>query len=72
MLIAMSYNGYVLIAIVLGGLVGHFFSTWDTLSMDLEADVDGDAHLSDQYGLVRKGQPLDGGAYGNTSGACCD
>lgn len=36
MLIAMSYNGYILISIVLGGLVGHFFSTWDTLSFPLD------------------------------------
>ncbi|PWN93063.1 Ctr copper transporter, partial [Acaromyces ingoldii] len=36
MLIAMSYNGYILISIVLGGLVGHFFSTWDTLSFALD------------------------------------
>ncbi|KAN0063707.1 copper transporter complex subunit Ctr4 [Thecaphora frezii] len=31
MLMAMTYNGYILIAIVLGGMFGHFFSTWDTV-----------------------------------------
>lgn len=31
MLIAMTYNGYVLLSIILGALVGYFFSTWDTL-----------------------------------------
>ncbi len=30
MLIAMTFNGYIIIAIVLGGIFGHFFSTWDT------------------------------------------
>lgn len=44
MLIAMSYNGYILISIVLGGLVGHFFSTWDTLSFALDDSAD-DLHL---------------------------
>ncbi|KAE8221989.1 hypothetical protein CF319_g4746 [Tilletia indica] len=32
MLIAMSFNGYILIAIILGGFAGHFVSTWDNLS----------------------------------------
>ncbi|PWN45998.1 hypothetical protein IE81DRAFT_79638 [Ceraceosorus guamensis] len=40
MLIAMSFNGYILISIVLGGLVGHFFSTWDTLCFELEEQED--------------------------------
>ncbi|WFD35571.1 copper transporter complex subunit Ctr4 [Malassezia cuniculi] len=31
MLIAMTYNGYVLLSIILGAMVGYFFSTWDTL-----------------------------------------
>ena len=33
MLIAMTFNGYILISIILGALVGYFFSTWDTLGM---------------------------------------
>lgn len=33
MLIAMSFNGYILLSIVLGGLFGHFFSASDTLGM---------------------------------------
>ena len=31
MLIAMTYNGYLIISIILGALIGYFFSTWDTL-----------------------------------------
>ncbi|PWN52595.1 hypothetical protein IE53DRAFT_405048 [Violaceomyces palustris] len=38
MLIAMSFNGYMLISIVLGGLLGHFFSTWDTLGSFVEEE----------------------------------
>ena len=31
MLIAMSYNGYVLISMMLGALIGYFAASWDTL-----------------------------------------
>ena len=31
MLISMSYNGYILLSMMLGALVGHFVSSWDTL-----------------------------------------
>lgn len=30
-LIAMTYNGYLIISIILGALIGYFFATWDTL-----------------------------------------
>lgn len=40
MLIAMTFNGYIIIAIVLGGIFGHFFSTWDTLGSSHLLDVD--------------------------------
>ncbi|GAC97870.1 Ctr copper transporter [Pseudozyma hubeiensis SY62] len=40
MLIAMTFNGYIIIAIVLGGIFGHFFSTWDTLGSTHLVDVD--------------------------------
>ncbi|UZJ53910.1 hypothetical protein CBS101457_003230 [Exobasidium rhododendri] len=73
MLIAMSYNGYIIIAIVLGGLVGHFFSTWDTLSMQSDTDDD-DTQLMGQDRST--GQRMTGArsqaTYGNASGACCD
>jgi len=31
MLIAMTYNGYMLLSIILGAMVGYFATTWDTL-----------------------------------------
>lgn len=31
MLVAMSFNGYVILSMVLGALIGHFATTWDTL-----------------------------------------
>ena len=40
MLIAMSFNAYILISIALGGLVGHFVSTWDNLSFELDDGSD--------------------------------
>lgn len=40
MLIAMSFNGYILISIALGGLVGHFISTWDNLSFEMDSGAD--------------------------------
>ncbi|SPO29855.1 related to CTR3 - high-affinity copper transporter of the plasma membrane [Ustilago trichophora] len=52
MLIAMTFNGYIIIAIVLGGVFGHFFSTWDTL---------GSAHLVDADDGMGNGFPSDGG-----------
>ena len=48
----MTFNGYVIIAIVLGGIFGHFFSTWDTL---------GSSHLIDVDGFSGMGYPSDGG-----------
>jgi hypothetical protein len=74
MLIAMSYNGYILIAIVLGGVVGHFVSTWDTLSMQYEQEGEDDTQLMGQDGSRRKSRALmnSQSAYGNVSGACCD
>ncbi|KAK0569895.1 copper transporter complex subunit Ctr4 [Tilletia horrida] len=39
MLIAMTFNGYILIAIILGGFAGHFVSTWDNLSNALDPDA---------------------------------
>lgn len=44
MLIAMTFNGYIIIAIVLGGIFGHFFSTWDTLGSSHLLDVDQMGH----------------------------
>ncbi|CDS81968.1 related to CTR3-high-affinity copper transporter of the plasma membrane [Sporisorium scitamineum] len=44
MLIAMTFNGYIIIAIVLGGIFGHFFSTWDTLGSSHLVDVDQMSH----------------------------
>ena len=52
MLIAMTFNGYIIIAIVLGGIFGHFFSTWDTL---------GSSHLVDLDDGLGHGFPSDGG-----------
>ncbi|SNX87450.1 related to CTR3 - high-affinity copper transporter of the plasma membrane [Melanopsichium pennsylvanicum] len=40
MLIGMTFNGYILIAIILGGIFGHFFSTWDTLGSSHLIDTD--------------------------------
>lgn len=31
MLISMSFNGYILLSIILGAMIGFYFSTWDTL-----------------------------------------
>lgn len=74
MLIAMSYNGFILIAIVLGGLVGHFFSTWDTLSFTLAPD-EMDTDDTQLMGLAEQptGHTEKGfGDYGSNSGACCN
>lgn len=35
MLIAMTYNGYMLLSIILGAMVGYFATTWDTLGLSL-------------------------------------
>jgi hypothetical protein len=59
------------ISIVLGGLVGHFVSTWDTLSMQFEQDDD-DTNLMGQDGSRVKTAVPSQIAYGNVSGACCD
>lgn len=40
MLIAMTFNGFIIIAIVLGGIFGHFFSTWDTMGSSHMVDFD--------------------------------
>lgn len=40
MLMAMTFNGYIIMSICLGGLFGHFISTWDSLAFDLSADDD--------------------------------
>jgi hypothetical protein len=74
MLIAMSYNGYIIIAIVLGGSVGHFFSTWDTLSMQYDLDGE-DSQLMGQDGSISPktvGGLRSDAVYGNASGACCN
>lgn len=44
MLIAMTFNGYLILAIILGGLFGHFVSTWDALAFDL-SNTDEDPYL---------------------------
>ncbi len=44
MLIAMTFNGYLILCIVLGGLFGHFVSTWDALAFDLQT-IDDDEEL---------------------------
>jgi hypothetical protein len=74
MLIVMSYNGYIIIAVVLGGLVGHFVSTWDTLSLQLDDQDDEDSQLmgQDKYSGKTTALLRSEGAYGNVSGACCD
>ncbi|KAK0537721.1 copper transporter complex subunit Ctr4 [Tilletia horrida] len=50
MLIAMTFNGYILIAIILGGFAGHFVSTWDNLSRAVSPDEDEDDLLLDSNG----------------------
>lgn len=80
MLIAMSFNGYVLISICLGGLVGHFFTTWDFADMPMDDEID--AHNAGTAGAgvgatsaiaaqetARKRTAI--GGYGEGSGACC-
>lgn len=66
MLIAMTFNGYIIIAIVLGGIFGHFFSTWDTL---------GSSHLVDLDEGLGHGFPSDGGVLATPKEAagspCC-
>lgn len=62
----MTFNGYIIIAIVLGGIFGHFFSTWDTLGSSHLVDVDGFGHDSMSAG---------GGVIAtqaeNTASPCC-
>lgn len=38
MLIAMTFNGYIIMVICLGGLFGHFISTWDALAFTFASD----------------------------------
>ena len=40
MLIVMSFNAYILISVCLGGLVGHFISTWDNLTFEMDDGMD--------------------------------
>lgn len=44
MLIAMTFNGYLILAIILGGLFGHFVTTWDALAFDMSS-TDEDPYL---------------------------
>ncbi|KAL9934091.1 hypothetical protein V8E36_007173 [Tilletia maclaganii] len=59
MLIAMSFNGYILLAIMLGGFAGDFVSTWDNLS---RAMVDDDS--ADENDLLLFGAPANSGLSG--------
>jgi len=75
MLIAMSFNGYILISIVLGGIVGHFVSTWDVFYMEaieLNTEFD-DSQLMGQASTpayLNAIQKTD--QYQANSGACCN
>lgn len=84
MLIAMTFNGYILLAIMLGGTLGHFFSTRDTLGyggvvvrQERSADQDsieekaGGGNGDEQHardGLRVRSRP---DVYNTASGACC-
>lgn len=57
MLMAMTFNGYILLAICVGGLFGHFISTWDALAFDVDSK-------DDLYFMA-----LDGGAADYQTGA---
>lgn len=49
-LIAMTFNGYILLSIILGAMVGYFFSTWDTLgtiALDPESCIPGAAAVKE-------------------------
>ena len=37
MLIAMSFNGYMLISITLGALAGHYVATWDNVTFEQDS-----------------------------------
>ena len=75
MLIAMSFNGYILISIVLGGIVGHFVSTWDVFYMEaieLNTEFDdsqlmGKASTPAYLNAIHKTDK-----YQANSGACCN
>lgn len=75
MLIAMSFNGYILISIVLGGIVGHFVSTWDVFYMEaieLNTEFDdsqlmGQASTPAYLNAIHKTDK-----YQGSSGACCN
>ena len=73
MLIAMSYNGYIILSIVLGGFVGHYFSTWDTLTFEMEGSED-DVQLMGQDASPSNGRNVvpSNSVYQNNSGACCN
>jgi Ctr copper transporter family len=83
MLIAMTFNGFIILSIILGGLFGHFVSTWDALAFDL-SDADEDPYLLATGGggsqqqkyitangrrTLAAGQAA-GSSY-HASGACC-
>lgn len=69
MLIAMSFNGYILVSIIAGGISGHFVSTWDSFenggTQDLSAsDLSTVRDNSDSVSVKN--------TYGPTVGACCN
>lgn len=75
MLIAMSFNGYILISIVLGGIVGHFVSTWDVFYMEAielgneydDSQLMGQASTPAYLNALHKSNQ-----YHSGSGACCN
>lgn len=71
MLIAMTFNGYIIIAIILGGIFGHFFSTWDTLGSSHLLDVDelGHGYSSDGGIVATPGEAAGASCCQNNGGA---
>jgi len=85
MLIAMSFNGYILLSIILGGLLGHFFSAADTLGSAVAVMEDEEEER--EFQLQQRKSRLSGkegseleyekrgdfgeDSYGAASGACC-
>ncbi|PWZ03525.1 Ctr-domain-containing protein [Testicularia cyperi] len=69
MLISMTYNGYIMIAIVLGGILGHFYSTWDTIGTSRVIDID---DLSHGYSPNGGAAPGMGGAPAPGTAPCCE
>lgn len=47
MLIAMSYNGYLIICIILGAGLGKFFCDWSTITINLDAALQIDSGTKD-------------------------